>query len=75
MIDAGVSARACAPWDTTPGAHTAEIPAFSQDAPAVSTDSAPTVGVITREYGAGRTGPGYADELRLRSHLGELALC
>ena len=74
MIDAGVSARVCAPGHH-PGAHTAEIPAFSQDALAVSTDSAPTVGVITREYGTGHTGPGYADELRLRSHLGELALC
>ena len=74
MIDAGVSARVCA-LGHHPGAHTAEIPAFSQDALAVSTDSAPTVGVITREYGAGRTGPSDADELGLRSHLGELALC
>ena len=33
------------------------------------------VGVVTREYGTGRWGPGYADEIFLRSLLGVLALC
>ena len=61
--------------DTKSGARAHKVPGFSQVASGLPQGWSPTVGVITREYGAGRMGPSNADELRLRSHLAELALC
>ena len=46
------------------------IPALSQDAPVLCTDSIPTVGVMTREYGTGHSGPGDADENRCEESSG-----
>ena len=61
--------------DFVSGARAHKVPGFSQVASGLPQGWSPTVGVITREYGAGRMGPSNADELRLRSHLAELALC
>ena len=46
------------------------IPALSHDAPVLCTDSIPTVGVMTREYGTGQSGPGDADENRCEESSG-----
>lgn len=57
------------------GMRAHKVPGFSQVACGVPQGWLLTVGAIAREYGAGRMGPSNADELRLRSYLGELALC